>query len=58
MKIYDVIKITNGFQVVWYWSNGYTKTGFKALENFVDNGFFKTKLEAKNLAENLQLEEM
>ena len=58
MKIYDVIKIKNGFQVVWYWSGGYIKTGFKSSENFVNNGFFKTELEAQHYAENLQLEEV
>jgi hypothetical protein len=54
MKTYSVIKLNNGFQVVWFWSNEYIKTGFKSFENFVEDGFFKTKKEAENHANELE----
>jgi hypothetical protein len=40
--------------VVWFWSNEYIKTGFKSFENFVEDGFFKTKKEAENHANELE----
>tara|TARA_R110002020_G_scaffold351613_1_gene564794 strand:+ start:1455 stop:1631 length:177 start_codon:yes stop_codon:yes gene_type:complete len=54
MKSYKVIKINKGFQVVWFWANSYTKTGFQSSENFVKNGFFKTEEEAENFANELE----
>ena len=55
MKTYTIIEINNGFQVVWFWANDYIKTGFKPLMNFVENGFFKDRKEAENLANELEL---
>ena len=54
MKTYDVIKVENGYQVIWFWANDYIKTGFKSLENYVDNGFFKDKNDAENYANELE----
>lgn len=57
MKVYDIMKVKNGFQIIWFWNGDYIKTGFKAYKNFVKNGFFKTKLEAQKRANDLQLQE-
>ncbi len=54
MKTYDIIKIKNGYQVIWFWANSYTKTGFKSLENFVENGFFESRKDAENYSNELQ----
>ena len=43
MKTYNVIKVTNGYQVVWSHCFEFIKTGFTAYQNYVDNGFFKKK---------------
>mgnify|MGYP003117177969 CR=1 len=53
MKTYNVIKVTNGYQVVWSHCFEFIKTGFTAYQNYVDNGFFKKKQDAENYANEL-----
>ena len=53
MKTYSVKKVKNGYQVIWFWSGDYIKTGFKAYENNVKDGFFKNRGDAENYANEL-----
>ncbi len=58
IKMYDFIKVKNGYQVVWYWGGSFIKTGYKPYNNYVKNGFFKNRKDAEDFANNLQLEEV
>ena len=53
MKVYETIKVKNGFQVVWFWYSDINKINIDA--HYVKNGFFTTKQKAKNYIKKINL---
>lgn len=53
IKTYDVKKIKDGYQVIWYYG-GYKTNGYLSSENYVNNGFFKNLDDAQNFANELE----
>jgi hypothetical protein len=53
MKVYETIKVKNGYQVVWFWYSDINQIEIDA--HYVENGFFTTEQKAKNYIKKINL---